>query len=76
MEEFLRYVVGNLVENPDEVVLTQTQTAHKITFRLRLRKSEVGKVIGRQGRTVAAIRTLLAAGAARHGQKAILQIDD
>ena len=76
MEEFLRYVIGNLIENPDEMVLTHTETPRKITFRLKLRKTEVGKVIGKQGRTIEAIRNLLAAGASRHGQKALLQIED
>ena len=76
MEEFLRYVIGSLIEHPDEAVLAQSQSARKVIFRLKLRKSEVGKIIGKQGRTIEAIRNLLAAGAARHGQKALLQIDD
>lgn len=76
MEEFLRYVVGNLVENPEEIALTHSETARKVTFRLKLRKSEIGKVIGKQGRTIEAIRNLLSAGAARHGQKAALQIEE
>ena len=76
MEEFLRYVIGNLIENPDEILLMQSQTARKITFRLRLPQAEVGKVIGKQGRTIAALRSVLSAGAARHGQKALLQVED
>lgn len=76
MEEFLRYVIGNLVSNPDEIVLTQSETARKVTFRLRLPQSEIGKIIGKQGRTITAIRNLLAAGAALNGQKAILQIEE
>jgi len=76
VEEFLRYVIGSLIENPDEMVLSHTESQHKVNFRLKLRQSDVGKVIGKQGRTIAAIRNLLAAGAARHGQKALLHIDD
>ena len=76
MEDFLRYVISTLIENPDEIVLTHSETAKKVTFRLRLPPGEVGKVIGKQGRTIAAIRNILAAGAARHGQKALLQIED
>ena len=76
MEEFLRYTIGNLIGNPDEIVLAHSETARKITFRLRLPKSEIGKVIGKQGRTIAAIRNLLSAGAARHGQKALIQIEE
>ena len=76
MEEFLRYVIGNLIENPDEMVLTQAQAPRRVTFRLKLRKNDIGRVIGKQGRTIAAVRNLLSAGAARHGQKAVLQIDE
>ena len=76
MEEFLHYVIGNLTGNPEEMVLSHSETPRKITFRLRLPEGDVGKVIGRQGRTIAAIRNILAAGAARHGQKAILQVDE
>ena len=76
MEEFLRYVIGSLIENPDEMVLSHSESQRKVNFRLKLRQSDVGKVIGKQGRTIAAIRNLLAAGAARHGQKALLHIDD
>jgi len=74
MEEFLRYIIGNLTGNPDEIELTHSETARKVTFRLRLPANDVGKIIGRQGRTIEAIRCVLAAGAARHNQKAILQI--
>ena len=76
MEEFLRYVIGHLIENPEEMVLTQSQASRRVTFRLKLRKTEVGKVIGKQGRTIEAIRNVLSAGAARHGQKAVLQIEE
>jgi predicted RNA-binding protein YlqC (UPF0109 family) len=44
------------------------------TFRLRLRQSDVGRVIGRNGQTIHAIRALLASSAARHGQRAMLEI--
>ena len=76
MEEFLRYIVGHLIDNPDELILVHAETPRKVTFRLKLRQTEVGKIIGKQGRTIAAIRNLLAASAARHGQKAMLQIED
>ena len=76
MEEFLRYVIGNLIENPDEIMLSHSETARKVTYRLRLPQREMGKVIGKQGRTIAAIRNVLSAGAARHGQKVLLQVED
>ena len=74
MEEFLEYVVRQLVDYPDEMVLTRVDSGRKIVFRLQLRQSDIGKVIGKQGHTIAAIRNLLNAAAARHGQRAVLQI--
>jgi len=74
MEEFLRYLIANLVENPEGMELTQGHLANKTLFRLKLPQNEVGKIIGKQGRTIEAIRALLSAAAARHGQKALLQI--
>ncbi|HWL52822.1 MAG TPA: KH domain-containing protein [Chthoniobacteraceae bacterium] len=76
MEAFLRYVIGNLIDHPDEMELTCSQTPRKATFRLRLPEGEVGKIIGRQGRSIAAIRNLLAAGAAKKGKRAVLQIEE
>jgi len=74
MEAFLRYLVLNLVGTPEGMELTQSHSAHKTVFRLKLPKSEVGRFIGKQGRTIEAIRALLSAAAARHDQKALLQI--
>ena len=74
MEEFLEYVIRQLVEFPDEMVLTKLEAPRKLTFRLRLRQTDIGKVIGKHGHTIAAIRNLLSAAAARHGQRVTLQI--
>jgi len=74
MEEFLRYLIVNLVGTSEGIELTQIQTPQKIVFRLKLPESEAGKIIGKQGRTIEAIRDLLSVAAARHGQKATLQI--
>ncbi len=77
MDAFLQYLLDHLVEDPHgEVSLVRTETAKKITYRLRLPKGEVGKVIGHQGRTIRAIRHLLAAGAAVQGQRAVLLIEE
>jgi predicted RNA-binding protein YlqC (UPF0109 family) len=74
VEEFLEYVIRQLVDYPDEMVLTRVELQRKIVFKLQLRQSDVGKVIGKHGHTIAAIRNLLSAAAARHGQRALLQI--
>lgn len=74
MEEFLDYVLKHLVEYPDEMILTRVDSPRKVVFRLQLRQSDIGRVIGRHGHTIRAIRNLLTASAARHGQRAVLQI--
>ena len=74
MEEFLEFVIKQLIDYPDEMVLTRHEAPKKITFNLRLRQSDVGKVIGKHGCTIAAIRNLLNAAASRHNQRATLEI--
>jgi uncharacterized protein len=74
MREFLEFVIRQLVEFPDDTVLTEIPSGRMTTFRLRLRQSDVGRVVGRNGQTIHAIRALLASSAARHGQRAMLEI--
>lgn len=74
MEEFILFVIGQLVEYPDEIVLTKTETADRVTFHLAARKSDVPRIIGKGGHTIQAVRTLLNASAHRRGQKASLEI--
>ena len=74
MQQFLEYVLRQLVEYPEEIVLTHQETPRKKVFYLRLRRTDVGKVIGKHGQTIRAIRSLLSASAARSGQRAMLQI--
>ena len=76
MEEFLEFVIRQLIEFPDEMVLTKVEAPRKVVFSLQLRQSDIGKVIGKHGQTINAIRNLLTAAASRHGQRAILQIDE
>jgi hypothetical protein len=73
VKEFLEFVIRQLVEFPDEMMLTEIPGKNTV-FRLQLRQSDVGRVIGRNGQTIQAIRALLASSAARHGQRATLEI--
>ena len=74
MREFLEFIIHQLVEFPDDMVLTEIPNGRITVFKLQLRRSDVGRVIGRSGQTIHAIRALLASSAARHGQRAILEI--
>ena len=74
MHEFLDYVLRQLIDYPEEMVLLKVEGNRRTTFRVRLRQSDVGKVIGKHGHTIIAIRNMLSAAAARQGEKALLEI--
>jgi predicted RNA-binding protein YlqC (UPF0109 family) len=74
VREFLEFVIRALIEFPDDMVLTEIPNGRTVIFRLQLRQGDVGRVIGRSGQTIHAIRALLASSAARHGQRAVLEI--
>ena len=74
MKEFLEFVIRQLIEFPDDMVLTEIPSGRTTIFKLQLRRGDVGRVIGRGGQTIQAIRALLASSAARHGERAILEI--
>ena len=74
MEEFLRYVICNLVEFPDEVVFTKTETPERTIFHVAMRKTDLPKIIGKGGTTIQSLRTLLSAAAHKRGTKASLEI--
>jgi hypothetical protein len=74
MQEFLDFVLRQLIDYPDDMILTKLESPKKTIFKLQLRRTDIGKVIGKHGQTIIAIRNLLAAAAARHGQRAVLEI--
>ena len=74
MREFLEYVVGQLIDHPEELILHDEERSGTHHFLLELPHSEVGKVIGKQGRTIRAVRNLLASTASRHGGRSSLEI--
>ena len=74
MEGFLEYVIRQLVDTPEEVLVRKVDQGRKVIFRVEMRKADVGKVIGRNGHTITAMRNLLNAAASRTGQSVLLQI--
>ncbi len=74
METFLEFVIKQLVEAPEEVLVTRVEQGPKLIFKVEMRKSDVGKVIGRNGHTITAVRNLLNAAASRTKQQVFLQI--
>ena len=76
MQAFLEQGVKGLVDHPDAVNITEVEQERTTVYELRLDPSDVGRVIGRSGRTVNAIRTLLQAGSAKAGKFTRLDIID
>ena len=76
MKEFLEFVVGQLVDQPAECVLRLTEQGDAKQFVLTLPRSEVGKVIGKQGHTINAIRSLLASTVSRQGGRVSFEIEE
>ena len=74
MKELIEYVVKALVDHPEDLRITEIQGERTIVFELRCHPEEVGKVIGKSGKTVGAIRTLLSTVAARQNKRAMLEV--
>jgi len=69
-------VARALVDHPDAVVVTENERRGSTVLELRTAPGDMGKIIGRQGRTAAALRTLLSVTAEKHGKRAQLDIRD
>ena len=76
MKELLIYIAQNLVDYPDEVSVTERETEFETIFELRVNSSDVGKVIGRQGRIAKEIRSLMRSVAQRQGKRISVDIVD
>ncbi len=76
MREFLEFIAKQLVDNPDSVRITEEEKDGKVIFKIKVSQPDVGKIIGKQGRTAQAIRVLLSAVAAKNGKRAILEVED
>ena len=74
MQAFVEYVVKGLVHHPEDVTVTPVEREGTTIYELRLNPEDVGKVIGRQGMTINAIRSLLLAGSAKKGIRCSLEI--
>ncbi|MCI5148411.1 MAG: KH domain-containing protein [Candidatus Electrothrix sp. MAN1_4] len=74
MKELISFIATRLVDEPAEVQTEQREDDGTITVELRVAKNDLGKVIGKQGRTARAMRTVLAAMAARDEKRSRLEI--
>ncbi len=74
MKELVEYIAKALVDRPDQVQVKEIQGEQTAVIELKVAKEDLGKVIGKQGRTARAIRTLLNAASTKIGKRAVLEI--
>ncbi len=74
MRELIEYIAKALVDNPDEVKVFEVEGEATSVIELRVAKSDLGKVIGKEGRTARAMRTLLTAASTKLKKRAMLEI--
>ncbi len=74
MKELVEVIAKSLVNNPDEVVVTQTESGNDLLIELKVAPSDMGKVIGRQGRIAKALRCLVKAASSRSDKKVVVEI--
>ena len=74
MKDLNKYISQALVDNPDQVEVTEVIGEQTSVIELRVAKEDLGKVIGKQGRTAKAIRTILSATSAKVHKRAVLEI--
>jgi hypothetical protein len=75
MKELVEVIAKSLVDNPDEVVVTETENEKAIVLELHVAQSDMGKVIGKQGRIAKAIRSVVKAAASKEDKKVIVEIE-
>lgn len=74
MENLVAYIAKALVDNPDDVKTTTSEEEDTVTIELTVAREDLGKVIGKQGRTARAMRTLLSASAEKDNKRSRLDI--
>ena len=74
MKELVEYIAKAIVNSPEDVIVTEEENEQGITLKLQVADDDKGRVIGKQGRIAAAMRTLIRVKAAKQGTRATLQI--
>jgi hypothetical protein len=74
MKEFLEFIIKHLVDKPNEVQVNEVDAERTVVYELRVGQGDMGKVIGKHGKTARAIRTLLTAASMKAGKRAVLEI--
>ena len=76
MEKFVSYVVCSLVDKPEQVSLTRVEKGDLTVLQVHCFKKDIGKVIGKSGKTISALRVLVSSASARSGQRMTVDVMD
>lgn len=76
MKDLVSYITSALVDNPDEIAIEEVVGSQATVLELKVAKEDLGKIIGKKGRTAQAIRTILNASSAKTKKRTILEIVD
>jgi predicted RNA-binding protein YlqC (UPF0109 family) len=74
MKELIKHIAEALVDHPEKVTVSITEGRQSSVLELRVAKADIGKVIGKQGRTAGAMRTILNAAAAKEKKRIVLEV--
>lgn len=74
MKDLIKYIAQALVDNPDQVSVAEVEGNQTSVLELKVAKEDLGKVIGKQGRTARAMRTILSAASAKVKKRTVLEI--
>jgi len=74
MKELIKFIAEALVDKPNDVEVTEVEGERTSVLELKVAKEDLGKIIGKQGRTARAIRTILAAASAKINKRVVLEI--
>ena len=72
MKDFLEYIVKKLADNPDKVAVEETTTENQNIYTLKIDKSDMGKIIGKEGKIISSIRNLAKVAALKEGKQILL----
>ncbi len=74
MKEFIEFIVKQMVDKPEKVLIEKIENENTIEIKIEVDKSDIGKVVGKQGKNINALRTLLTAVGAKEHHRAVLHL--
>jgi len=74
LKDLIEYIAKSLVDSPNEVMVSEVEGEQTTIYELKVAQGDIGKIIGKQGRTARSIRNILSSAAMKHKKRAVLEI--